>query len=68
LRFVAILAVDEAKAQLKRLGDSERLLIMVWLCVYFDDEGALRSPQIARKRRRIVLDGIGYWLVRISKR
>ena len=59
------LAVDEAKAALKRLGDRERLLVLAWLCVYFDDDGALKSPQIQRKRRRIALDGIAYWLVRI---
>jgi hypothetical protein len=39
-------------ANLKRVGDRKRILILARLCVYFDDEGALRSPQIARKLGR----------------
>ena len=62
------LDTDAAKNALKRVGDRERVTLRAWLCVYFDDRGALFSPQLGRRCRRIVLDGVEYWLVRIPKR
>jgi hypothetical protein len=57
--------IDGAKAALKRLGARERAYLLAWLCKYFSDQGEIFSPQItAARRRRIVLDGIEYWLVR----
>ena len=59
--------VDGAKATLKRLGDRERALIMKWLLLYFEDSGAMRSPQAGKPRKTIALDGTEYWLVRALK-
>lgn len=60
--------VDAAKSALKRLGDGERVLLRAWLCIYFDDSGALFSPQLSRRCRRIVLDEVEYLLVKMPKR
>lgn len=61
--------VDGAKSVLKRLGDDERVLIRAWLCKFFDDAGALYSPQIESHRRRtIALDAVTYWLVPSRRR
>ena len=60
--------VDSAKAALKRLDNPERAYLLAWLCKYFTDDGTMFSPQISRAvRRRIVLDGVEYWLVRVPR-
>jgi len=60
--------VDIAKAALKGLDNPERAYLLAWLCKYFGDDGAMFSPQIARaRRRRIVLDGVEYWLVQVPR-
>lgn len=38
------------------------------LSLYFNDEGMMYSPQISRRRQRITLDDVEYWLVRLPKR
>jgi hypothetical protein len=60
--------VDGAKLALKRLGARHRAHLLAWLCKYFGDDGEIFSPQIgAVRRRRIILDGIEYWLVRVPE-
>jgi hypothetical protein len=45
-----------------------RAYLLAWLCKYFGDNGEIFSPLIsAAGRRRIVLDGIEYWLVRVPR-
>jgi hypothetical protein len=56
--------IDGAKKALKRLGDEERAFVLAWLCKFFNDDGVMFSPQIARQRRTVVIDDIEYWLVR----
>lgn len=58
----------EAKAALKRLPDPARAHILRWLCKYYEDSGAMRSPQVGKQRRAIMIDGIEYWLVCAPKR
>jgi hypothetical protein len=58
----------QAKGVLKRLSDRQRAQILVWLCYHFEDDGAKRPALPYRPRRRIVLDGIEYWLVGVPKR
>jgi hypothetical protein len=41
---------------------------MAWMLLYYEDGGSLYSPQISRRRQRIALDGVEYWLVRVPKR
>jgi hypothetical protein len=58
--------VDSAKAVLKRLGDRERLYVIAWLCKYYGDSGARLPAEPGR--RRIALDGVEFWLVRVPRR
>jgi hypothetical protein len=53
------------KAAIKHLAESDRARLLAWLCLYYQDTGALFSPQISRRRQRITLDGVEYWLVRV---
>jgi len=55
------------RAAIKRLSPEDRAPLLAWLCLYYDDRGAMFSPQISRRRQRIVLDDIEYWLVRVPK-
>jgi hypothetical protein len=60
--------LDGAKTALKRLDAGHRAYLLAWLCKYFGDSGEIFSPQIsAARRRRIMLDGIEYWLVRVPQ-
>lgn len=59
---------DAVKAAIKRLGPEDRALLLQWLALYYDDAGMMFSPQTSRRRQRIALDGIEYWLVRVPKR
>lgn len=60
--------ISAVKTTAKRLGESDRAYLIAWLCMYYTDTGTMFSPQITRRRQRIVLDGIEYWLVRVPKR
>ena len=55
------------KAMAKRLDDAGRAFVLAWLCMYYEDNGAMCSPQISRRRQRIAIDGVEYWLVRVPK-
>ena len=61
-------SVAAVKATIKRLDERGRAHLLAWLCVYFQDDGAMFSPQISRRRQRIALNGADYWLVRVPKR
>jgi hypothetical protein len=62
--------VDDAavKNVLKRVAPADRARVLAWLCTHYNDEGAMFSPQLSRRRQRIALDGTEYWLVRVPKR
>jgi hypothetical protein len=53
------------KESVKRLEPEDRARLLAWLLLYFNDDGSLYSPQISRRRQRITLDGVEYWLVRV---
>jgi hypothetical protein len=36
--------------------------------LYYEDDGSMFSPQISRRRMRVALDGVEYWLVRVPNR
>ena len=40
----------------------------MWLLLYYEDSGSMFSPQISRRRKRIAIDGVEYWLVRVPKK
>lgn len=58
----------EAKAALKRLPDPARAHILKWLLKFYEDSGAMRSPQAGRPRRTIVIDDAEFWLVKIARK
>jgi hypothetical protein len=55
-----------ARAALKHLSPEDRARLLAWLCVYYDDRGSMFAPHFSR--RRIALDGVEYWIVRVPKR
>ena len=59
---------EAVRAAIKRLSPDDRARVLQWLALYYDDTGAMFSPQISRRGQRIVLEGIEYWLVRMPKR
>jgi hypothetical protein len=56
------------KVAVKHLAPDDRTRLMAWLLLYYDDAGAMFSPQTSRRRRRVTIDEIDYWLVRVPKR
>jgi hypothetical protein len=56
------------KESVKRLAPEDRARLLVWLLLYFNDDGMMYSPQISRRRQRITLNSVEYWLVRVPKR
>ena len=56
------------KASAKRLDDRSRATLLAWLLLYYQDDGKMFSPQINRRRARITLNEVEYWLVRVPKR
>jgi hypothetical protein len=56
------------KESVKRLDPDDRARLLAWLLLYFNDDGMMYSPQISRRRQRIALDGVEYWLVRVPNR
>ncbi len=64
VRSVSSELFEDIRQRLKVEAKREDVVILVaWLLTHFTDDGHLRSPQAAR-RKTIVLDGLGYWLVR----
>ena len=63
-----LISAEAVRAMLKQLDEPGRAFILSWLCTYFQDNGAMFSPQISRQRDRITLNGVEYWLVRVPKR
>lgn len=56
------------KAAIKHLTASDRAQLLAWLLLYYRDDGVMFSPQISQRRKRIVLDSVDYWLVRVPNR
>jgi hypothetical protein len=53
------------RAAIKHLAPEDRARLIAWLLLYYQDDGAMFSPQISRRRRRVTIDGVEYWLVRV---
>lgn len=56
------------KAAIKRLTPNDRAQVITWLLLYYQDNGSMFSPQITKRRPKIALDGVEYWLTRVPKR
>ena len=60
--------VTAVKVAVKHLAPDDRAHLMAWLLLYYDDAGAMFSPQTSRRRRRVTIDETEYWLVCVPKR
>ena len=56
------------KAAIKRLTPAARADLIAWLLLYYRDDGQMFSPQITKRRERIALDGVEYWLAAVPGR
>ncbi|MBV8344738.1 MAG: hypothetical protein JO190_07065 [Candidatus Eremiobacteraeota bacterium] len=56
------------RAAIKSLTPEDRARLIAWMLLYYRDDGAMFSPQISRRRKRVTIDGVEYWLTRIPKR
>jgi hypothetical protein len=56
------------KEAVKRLDPEDRARLLAWLLLYFNDDGSLHSPQISKRRQRLTLNGVEYWLARVPRR
>lgn len=60
--------VTAVKAAIKHLDPSDRAQLIAWLLLYYQDNGAMFSRQISRRRDRITLNGTEFWLARVPNR
>jgi hypothetical protein len=60
--------VTAVKVAVKHLAPQDRALLLAWLLLYYQDDGAMFSQQISRRRDRITLNGTEFWLARVPKR
>jgi hypothetical protein len=56
------------RAAIKRLSPEDRARTLAWLCLYYQDNGMMFSRQISRRRKRVTIDEVAYWLVRIPQK
>jgi hypothetical protein len=56
--------VTAVNVAIKHLAADDRAHLIAWLLLYYDDAGAMFSSQAGRRRRRVTIDEIDYWLVR----
>jgi hypothetical protein len=55
------------KVAVKHLSPEDRAQLIAWLLLYYKDDGTMFSRQVGRRRRRIMLDGVEYWLTRLPR-
>jgi hypothetical protein len=56
------------KVAIKHLAEPDPANLLAWLLLYYQDNGAMFNPQISRRRKRIAIDGVEHWLVRVPER
>ncbi|HMF28389.1 MAG TPA: hypothetical protein VKE42_06420 [Candidatus Cybelea sp.] len=61
-----LVSAEAVRTMLKHLEEPGRALILAWLCTYFEDNGAMFSPQFSRQRNRSTLNGVEYWSGRVQ--
>ena len=57
--------VTAVKVAIKHLAPNDRALLIAWMLLYYQDDGAMFSPQITRRRDCITLNGTEFWLARV---
>jgi hypothetical protein len=60
--------VTAVKVAIKHLNPNDRALLIAWMLLYYQDDGAMFSPQITRRRDRITLNDTEFWLARVPRR
>jgi hypothetical protein len=60
--------ITAVKAAVKHLIPDDRAHLIAWMLLYYRDDGSMYSQQISRRRDRITLNGVDYWLSRVPKR
>ncbi len=59
--------VTAVKVAIKHLSAKDRAFLIAWMLLYYQDDGAMFSPKVSRRRDRITLNGIEFWLARIPR-
>jgi hypothetical protein len=57
--------VTAVKVAIKHLDPTDRAYLLAWLLLYYQDDGAMFSPKVSRRRDRITLNGTEFWLARV---
>jgi hypothetical protein len=60
--------ITAVKAAVKHLSSNDRAALLTWMLLYYQDDGAMVSPQISRRRDRITINGTEFWLARVPNR
>ena len=60
--------VTAVKVAIKHLSPNDQAQLIAWMLLYYQDDGAMFSRQIGRRRDRITLNGTEFWLARVPKR
>jgi len=59
------LAVAKAKQVIKDLSPEARAYVLAWMVKFYNDSGAMFSPQVTQNRRRVIIDDQAFWLVKV---
>jgi hypothetical protein len=59
--------VTAVKVAIKHLNPDDRAFLIAWMLLYYQDDGAMFSPKVSRRRDRITLNGIEFWLARVPR-
>jgi hypothetical protein len=59
--------VTAVKVAIKHLSPQDRAFLIAWMLLYYQDDGAMFSPKVSRRRDRITLNGIEFWLARVPR-
>jgi hypothetical protein len=60
--------ITAVKAAIKHLDPTDRALLISWLLLYYQDDGAMFSAQISKRRNWITINGTDFWLARVPHR
>lgn len=59
--------ITAVKVAIKHLTPNDRAYLIAWLLLYYQDDGAMFSPKVSRRRDRITLNGTDFWLTRVPR-
>lgn len=60
--------VAKVKEAIKELSPEARAYVMAWLIKFYNDSGAMFSPSVAQRRKRVTLEEETFWLVKVPMR